>query len=211
MTLKDKAYTHLKELIISNQIAAGSPLIETDIANSLGISRTPVREAIRQLEMTGLVDNYGSRGFFVKEITPYDVNEIFSLRITLELLALDLSFDYLDTEDLIILKSNFEDLKENFSWEKAHKYDIELHSLWINRSGNTRLIGFLDNLNDQIERFRRFATQDKTRSNKSIQEHIDLINNILSDDLKTSKDSLSKHLDSLRESVIRISQTTKNM
>lgn len=206
MTLKDKAYRHLKEQIISDQIPLGVPLIETEIADSLNISRTPVREAIRQLEMTGLVENYGSRGYFVREITPYDVNEIFSLRITLELLALEVSFEYLDQHKLYELKENFKALENNFSWEKAHEYDIELHALWIDRSGNKRLVGFLDNLNDQIERFRRFATQETTRSYKTIREHIDLIEQIQTGDLDLAKQSLTNHLESLQKSVIKIAQ-----
>ena len=206
MTLKEKAYLHLKELIITNQIPLKEPLIETEIAAKLNISRTPVREAIRQLEMTGLVENYGSRGYFVSEITSHDVYEIFSLRITLELLALENSFEYLDLEKLAKLKENFKSLETNFSWEKAHHYDKELHDQWILKSGNKRLMLFLDNLNDQIERFRRFATQEKTRSYKSISEHIHLIEQIESNNLEAAKDSLIKHLESLQESVIKIAQ-----
>ena len=184
----------------------GTPIVETEIAKSLNISRTPVREALKELEVEGLVDSYNLRGTFVSQITPYDVEEIFSLRIALEILALNLSINRISDEELDELEKLFSDLEKDFTWKETHEADIALHSLIVNKSGNRRLKIFLDTLNGQIERFRRLASKDKMRSNKTTGEHIEIINCIRERDLKAAEASLQKHLNGVMMSVLDISR-----
>lgn len=192
--------------IILNNLRPGTPIVETEVAKFLNISRTPVREALKELEADGLVTSYNSRGTFVSYISPYDVEEIFSLRITLELLALNLSMDFITDEDLDLLEKKFTELLNDFSWEKNHETDTELHSLIINKSGNKRLKIFIDTLNGQIERFRRIASKDAVRASKSVSEHMEIIDHIRKRDLKACEESLIKHLEGVKKSVLQISR-----
>lgn len=180
--------------------------METEIAKLLNISRTPVREAIKELEVEGLVTSYNSRGTFVSNITPYDIEEIFSLRIALEILALNLSIDYITDEELDMLETSFTKMDNQFSWEEIHESDIDLHDLIINKSGNKRLKIFLDTLYGQIERFRRIASKDASRASKSVDEHLEIISCIRKRDVKACEESMIRHLEAVKKSVLAISR-----
>lgn len=206
MSCKKQAYEYLQNEIILNKLTPGSPIIEMDVANTLRMSRTPVREALKELEAEGLVKSFPLRGTLVSLITPYDVEEIFSLRITLEILALNLSINRITDEDLNRVEAMFLDLKEGFSWEKNHEADKELHDLIINKSGNRRLKEFLDTLNGQIERFRRIASKDSYRSSKTIIEHLDIINQLRGKDLKACELCLREHLNQVMSSTLEIAR-----
>lgn len=201
---KSVAYNYLYEEIIEGKLAPNTTITETDIANKLGISRTPVREALKELELDGLIVGATGRSSIVSDITPDDVEEIFSIRIALELLALEKSINRISDGEIDRLIEIFKNEKKDFSWERNHQYDKELHGLLIKRSGNKRLKIFLNNLNAQIERFRRIAAKSKGRANKSIDEHIDILLSIKTRDIEKSKESLKKHLLSVKNSVIDI-------
>ena len=96
MKLKDKVYVYLENEIINNKLKSGDPIVETNVAKILNISRTPVREALKELESNGLVVSYQGKGTFVRQITTKDIEDIYNVRTQLELLALELSFEDLD-------------------------------------------------------------------------------------------------------------------
>lgn len=199
-----EVYNRLYDEIIKNELTPGTALTETEIAERLGVSRTPVREALRDLELDGLVISGSGRSSMVSDISPYDVEEIFDIRIALEILALEKSINRITDKEINDLLKSFENEKYDFNWEKNHKADKILHSLIIDRSGNKRLKNFLNNLNGQIERFRRIASKSEGRANLSIDEHIEFLLCLKTRDLKKSKESLKKHLISVKKSVMEI-------
>lgn len=199
-----EVYNRLYNEIIKNKLTPGTILIETEIADRLGVSRTPVREALRDLELDGLVVNSSGRSSMVSDISPYDVEEIFDIRISLELLALERSINRISDTEINKLLDSFENEKFNFDWEKNHEADKILHLLIIDKSGNKRLKKILNNLNAQIERFRRIASKSKGRSNLSIDEHIEFLLCLKTRDLEKSKESLKNHLISVKNSVMEI-------
>ena len=206
MSLKMKAYEYLNKEIILNNLKPGDPIVETEIANILSISRTPVREALKELESEGLVVSYPLRGTIVSMITPYDVEEIYNLRITLEVLALHLSINRITAEELNRIETVFLELKQNFSWEKNYVADNDLHSLLVNKSGYKRLKNFLETLNGQIERFRRIASKDETRSLKTVDEHLNIIKYLREKNVQECEESLRKHLIEVMNSTLEIAR-----
>ena len=109
MDKKSQAYEYLKHAIIVDEIPPGSPLVELELSESLQMSRTPIREAMRQLETEGLVTTYPARGSFVTVLTPDDVQEIYELRLALELWALERSIARITDEELDALQAAFEE------------------------------------------------------------------------------------------------------
>lgn len=202
MKCKIQAYEFLVDAILSNRLPPGASIIETEIATTLNISRTPVREAIRQLEAEGLVTHYPLQGTIVSAITPYDVDEIFYLRVMLEVSALRLSYDKLSEEELNNVEKMFNSLDPGSEREEYAFADKTLHSLIVDKAGNFRLKQFLNTLNVQIERFRRLASQGPTGLSKSKNEHLDIIHKLRLKDLKACEASLEKHLNSVKSNTM---------
>lgn len=207
MGRKEQAYQYIKDAIMTNKLRAGSPVREMDIAEELKMSRTPVREAMRDLEAEGLVISYTSRGAFVSSITPYDVEEIGQLRELIEVWCLERGFNRITDEELDYIENEFKKAKESNSWELNHKADRLLHQLIIDKAGSKRTTQFMNNLNTQIERIRRVSAKHVGRSEMSYDEHMEIIKSIRSRDLEKSKAELIKHLRSVGDSAIDAART----
>lgn len=202
MNRKKQAYEYLLDSILSNKLLPGEPIIETEIAIALHTSRTPVREALKALESDGLVSHYPLKGTFVSEITPYDVEEIFYLRSMLEIGALQLAYDKISAEELNKIEGMFSSLHAESPSEAYRIADKSLHSLIVDRAGNSRLKQFLNILNVQIERFRRMAALEPTRLTNSKKEHLEIVNQLRKKDLAACEESLKKHLINVKNSTL---------
>lgn len=202
MNRKEQAYEYLMDAILSNRLHPGEPIIETEIATALNTSRTPVREALKALEADGLVSHYPLKGTFVSEITPYDVEDIFNLRIMLEVSALQLAFDKITEEELNEIENMFSALNAESSRQAYHNADKSLHSLIVDKAGSIRLRQFLNILNIQIERFRRIAAFEPTRLTNSRKEHLEIINKLRQKDIKACEKSLKMHLTNVKNSTL---------
>ncbi|MGW9018583.1 GntR family transcriptional regulator [Priestia megaterium] len=197
-----QVYDHLLEAIVSGQIPPGTPIVEAEISTKMNMSRTPIREALKELEAEGLVSRYASRGTIVSQITPYDVEEIFTLRIILEVSALQLSWNNITNGELEKVEKSFLELNSSSSKDDYYHADKSLHSLIIDRAGNGRLKKFLHLLNSQIERFRRIAANEPTRLDHSRKEHLEIISLLKKRDLKACEESLKKHLINVKISTL---------
>lgn len=202
----EQAYEYIKEEIISNRLAQGTPLLEIGISEKLGISRAPVREAIRQLERDGLIVSYPGRGSFVTTITPYDVEEIYDLRVLSEVWALEHSLNRISTEEMAHFEDRFLAASQSENWELTHKVDRDFHSLLISRAGNKRLMQFMNVLYLQVEWTRRMSTREKSRRNSSLEEHLAIIQAMRARDMESSKEMLIRHLRSVEKSTISIAR-----
>lgn len=202
MGRKNQAYEYLKNAIIKNELPPGTPLREMDISEQLHMSRSPIREALRELEAEGVVISYPARGTIVTPVTPSDVEEIYELRSLLEVWALEQGFHRFTEDDLDLIEQGFTKAYQSGDWQALHEADIYFHQTIINKSGSKRVIGFLNTLNIQIERVRRYSAQTATRMDISLQEHIHIINMIRSKDLPKTRTALRNHLRSVANSAI---------
>jgi DNA-binding GntR family transcriptional regulator len=139
----------LSEAILDGAIEPGTQLLEMELQQQLGISRSPLREAFRNLEKKGLVVILPRRGTFVKEITTRDVKENFPVRANLEGLAARLAYGKLSRQDLAKMRSALEGMrqagydKDREAYRGNHQ---EFHDIFITASGNRLLIDLLQNL-----------------------------------------------------------------
>lgn len=209
MNRKQQAYDFLKKAIITNAIPAGEPVREKNLAEELNMSRTPIREAMRELETEGILMSFPGRGTFVVPITPSDVEEIYELRSMHELWAIERSFDRITREELEFVEKAFEASYQAANWQAWHHADRLLHRLILEKSGNKRLIVFMSTLNTQLDRIRGVsAARDTARFDVSYREHKQIIEHLRARNLPKCKEALRYHLRSVANSAIEASKNT---
>lgn len=201
---KQKAYDYLYNSIITNKLQPGQPVIEQEISGTLGTSRTPVREALKQLESEGLVRHIPGRGVFVSEVTTQDVEEIFVLREMLEVLALQSAWTKISDEELDKVEKYISSLDTNCSVEEFYKSDRMIHDLIVRNGNNRRLEIFLKNINAQIERIRIISSFTPQRLIKSKSEHLEIINAFKERNLSKTEKLLRIHINNVKESAIKV-------
>jgi DNA-binding GntR family transcriptional regulator len=173
-SLKHKAYASIKDAILTLKLEPGAALVEGDLAQQLGISKTPVRDALQELEREGFVTRILFKGTYVTDVTMRDMTEVFQLRAVLEGLAAYLAAPHFSQQ-------NLDQLGRDLSAAEAAlaKGDLALcselgqaiHMAIIDRAGNDRLAWIIHNLDDHLRRFRILSDRIIGRLNKSVQEH----------------------------------------
>ena len=195
-----RIYEDLFLKIIHGQLEPNTLLSESEIAKQMESSRTPVREALLMLEGDGLVRRYSGRGYAVTEIRPQDVDDIFELRLQLELLALRKAYSVLTMELLRELEAQLNDLGPGSSPDDFYRADRRLHELLARSCGNSRLQTFLNMLDSQIERLRYVSARRPDRLWESRAEHLDIIHALLARDLPRAEEMLALHIRHVGES-----------
>jgi DNA-binding GntR family transcriptional regulator len=155
--LREIVFEHLREAIIKGRLRPGERLMEMQLADEMGVSRTPVREAIRKLELEGLVIMVPRRGAYVADLSIKDVAETFEIRSALEALAAALAAERITPEESeemerILVRIGVAIEKEDLQQTVA--LDEEYHNLMYQASRNDKLMQILNNLREQIQRFR---------------------------------------------------------
>jgi len=209
--LGEIVFDYLRESILKGEIKPGERLMEVAIAEKLGVSRTPVREAIRRLEKENFVRMIPRRGAFVADLTTKDIKDVLELRKELEGFASYLAAMRMDDSDKRYLKTIMEGFIE--SLEQKDRYgmlekDNEFHELIFKASGNNKLIDIVLDLHDQFQRFRliyfnefdnylelmtshkkiydAIVAQDAVEARKYAEEHILSIETIVDEWIKES-------------------------
>ena len=154
--LSEVVYSTLKQRLVgqSERTISGLRLQEDQLAQELGVSRTPIREAIHKLEKDGLVKIIPRKGAFVRTISSKDVREIFDIRGALESAAVRSGLKQLDKNKLIQIKTLLEKCEKSLDkgeFDFFIQLDEEFHDFIVRSSGNDRLIQIMENLNNQIQ------------------------------------------------------------
>ncbi len=199
--LRQIVYEKLKEAILDGAIPPGERLSEVELAEQLMVSRTPVREAIRQLAETGLIMLVPRRGAFVILPTTEDARHLYEVRTALELLALKRLCGNPPREELQDLRKAFEEVSNASNSKAFLDLDMELHHLIRRGSGNPFLEGVLHNVMDLIHICRRYALFGGSME-RSAGEHVNIINAILEQDLPKAEKALSVHLTSAMKTLV---------
>lgn len=194
----DKIYLELRKEITERVIPPGTKLSEAKLAKRWKVSRTPIREALRKLETEGLVNYFPYRGFIVNSISIEDVDQIYTIKISLEGLAGRLATPIIskDTKKLKILENLVKEMKncsikndvEEYS-EKNLKFHI---SIW-NWCGNPWLVKILHNLSSQLNRFIINALNVPNRMKKSVKEHQKILDGFKMGNPKAVEKALGLH------------------
>jgi len=160
--LTDRVYRALKERILSQEIEVGARLRDEDLAAQLGVSRTPVREALMYLSQEGLVEVFPRSGTRVRTFTEQDIEEIFEVRTALEVLAVRKAALRLAPEQVKHLRDLWEKAEgslESGEIKPALALDRELHHLILEASGNRKLQEMMIRINDYVALFRNLGAR----------------------------------------------------
>ncbi len=205
---KDKAYRAIREGIIRCRYRPGEPLFEEPVSRELGVSRTPVREALRELQRDGLVRYIPGKGAFVADISMRDVHEVFFLRRVLEVAALRLTVpNYRDEElkPLLELFAGLDEKLEKLDYDALFQSDISLHGFIVETAGNRRLADFVAVLGDQIERLRRISARMPGRMRRSVEEHREILAAVQSRNVELAEALLVRHLENVEKTALTMS------
>ena len=196
-SLGGKVFQQLKNSILAGEFENGAELREIALAKKLGVSRTPVREALRQLEQEGLVEIYPNRGAYVKGITYKDVEDIFRIRARLEGLCAEMAVssithEQLDKLDEIILLSKFYEEKKDM--EHLLKMDSQFHEMLFESCGSKMLEHQLKDYHQYVQKARLRSLKRQERAKKSTQEHEEILLAIKDRDAKRADELATRHI-----------------
>ncbi len=205
LSLGNQAYQELKGIILERQIPPGGKLNEGELANALGISRTPIREAINRLEKEGLVKIVPQRGAFVVQFTEKDVYELFLIRENLEGLAAYLAATKVGDKDLIKLETAIEGFSEPFDEKEIKRYareDFKFHQAIVRFSDSPRLISLISTLHDYIRIFRLTTVGVSGRMKTALEEHRDLLRAFRERKPEEAECRMREHIRHVRDGVM---------
>lgn len=178
VTLADQAYSAIRTRIVSGALAAGEFVREQDVSEALGVSRTPVREALGRLASEGFLERIPHRGFRVPSEPLGRLIALYPILSALELLAGRLAFPSLDAEDIAELRGiNIELATTAGGDDVARRIDLNnaFHGMIADRSGNPRLIEMLDDLRQQVSRLELWYYSQGSRTDESVAQHEEML------------------------------------
>ncbi|MCI8374722.1 MAG: GntR family transcriptional regulator [Lachnospiraceae bacterium] len=205
LPLRDVVFQTLRQAILHGELKPGERLMEIHLAERLGVSRTPIREAIRKLELEGLVVMIPRRGAVVASITEKDLKDVLEVRRTLEILAGEVACERITPELLMELKSAGEEfgrLKETEDANRLAEADVRFHEIIYEATGNARLIHILNNLREQMYRYRLEYLKDKGSHERLHQEHREIYNGIKNGDKSVVGKAVCVHIDNQEAAIL---------
>ena len=206
LPLRDVVFNTLRKAILKGELKPGERLMEIALAERLGVSRTPVREAMRKLELEGLVVMIPRRGAQVANITEKDLNDVLEVRMALENLSIENACKKMTEEQLAELKKAakvFEATMEDGNLVKLAEADVAFHEVIYQSSDNRRLNQVLNNLREQIYRYRvEYLKEEQTR-NLLVNEHEELVKAIRDGNVERAQEISFNHLENQRKAIIR--------
>lgn len=211
--LREIVFEHLRQAILTGKLEPAQRLMEVQLADELGVSRTPVREAIRKLELEGLVVMIPRKGAYVADVSLKDIIEVLEIRSALEGLAASLAAERMNDEDLENLKQIAHDFEEYLKFDDVEKMvekDIEFHDLMFRATNNHKLIQINNSLREQVYRFRVMYISDFDKSNSLISEHREIIKSLENRDSNSAMEHAMRHIDNAQNFIIEKSRDGKS-
>lgn len=210
--LREIVFEHLRQAILTGKLEPAQRLMEVQLADELGVSRTPVREAIRKLELEGLVVMIPRKGAYVADVSLKDIIEVLEIRSALEGLAASLAAERMSESDLEKLKQIAHDFEEFLKFDDVEQMvekDIEFHDLMFRATNNQKLIQINNSLREQVYRFRVMYISDFDKSNSLISEHRAIIESLESRDNGSAMEHAMTHIDNAQNFIIEKSREGK--
>lgn len=202
--LREVVADTLREAIISGVLKPGERLMEIQLAKELGVSRTPVREAIRTLELEGFVVMIPRRGTYVADISIKDINELYEIRTVLDVLAAGLAAERITEKELEELERLLVKLGEDTNdTERLIELDLQFHDVLYRASRNDRLVGIIYNLQEQFTRFRSISIQYPGRMENTIEEHTRLVEAVAQRDVESAQQAAREHIENSEQVLLR--------
>ncbi len=212
LPLRDVVFNTLRQAILRGELKPGERLMEIKLADKLGVSRTPIREAIRKLELEGLVLMIPRRGAVVAEITEKSLRDVLEVRKALEELSVELACDRITEEDIEKLKvaaKAFEATLQSGDVTEYAEADVRFHDIIYFATENQRLIQLLYNLREQMYRYRVEYLKRKEAHETLLAEHNHIIECLERRDKEGARKAICTHIANQEKTVSDTIRTKK--
>lgn len=197
-SLTDEIVDIIRERILKGEYKIGEKIKENQIASELRVSRTPIREAFKQLENEGLIDYIPNRGCFAKGFTRRDIEDLYAVRKSLEILAVEWAVDRITQEQIDKLQEQ-SDLMEFYTTrgdcKKVLEINSDFHSVIYNATGSRFMAQVLRSYKEYIEQTRKAIFDEKDYLEDIFQEHKAVLEAIKDRDAERAKAAMAMHLD----------------
>lgn len=205
VSLADKVFETLENEILSGEITKGTVITESALSERLGVSRTPVREAIRRLEQEDII-KITTKGIMIKGVDPQDIEDIYEIRSKIEGLAARRCAEVASEEGITEL-SEILDLQEFYTSkglaDKIKNTDSRFHETIYELCGSRMYQEVLGSLHRKISKYRKLAVQDEKRARNAVEEHRQVFLAIKNRDGDSAETLMSKHIEEARNNIIK--------
>lgn len=207
LPLRDVVFNTLRHAILRGEMEPGERLMEIQLSQKLGVSRTPIREAIRKLELEGLVVMIPRKGAEVAHITEKDMRDVLEVRCTLEELAMALACKNVTEEKIADLKTAnkvFEAAIASQDVVNIVEADVQFHDVIYAMTDNARLIQIINKLREQMYRYRLEYVKDARTHSILISEHNDIIQQLTEKNVDAAKAVMRQHINNQEKGIVRL-------
>jgi len=205
VSMRIKVFKELENAILSGELKPGESLTEIKVSKMLGVSRTPVREAIRQLELEDLVKSVPNKGAVVVGISEKDVDDIYTIRMYIEGLAAKWAAENISDDECVQLKEIL-DLQEYYlakdDLTKIWQLDKQFHAVINSSCRSNPLKHMLSSFHNYLQRARRISMMNKERSIAVIDEHTRIFQSIRDHDAQTAEKVMIEHIKKAKQSYL---------
>lgn len=198
LPLRDVVFNTLRQAILKGELAPGERLMEIQLADRLGVSRTPIREAIRKLELEGLVLMIPRKGAKVARISEKSLRDVLEVRRSLEELAIELACQRMDEEAVEELEKKQEEFRNAVLKGNAMEIaetDEAYHDVIFKGTCNDRLVQMINNLREQMYRYRLEYIKDKDKRQALVAEHENILEAVRRGRVTDAKEAMREHID----------------
>jgi DNA-binding GntR family transcriptional regulator len=197
-SLTDEIVDIIRDRILKGEYRIGEKIKENQIATEFKVSRTPIREAFKQLENEGLIDYVPNRGCFAKGFTRQDIEDIYAVRKALELMAVEWAVSRISGEQIAALQEQSE-LMEFYTERKDSDKVLELNSAYHNiiydAAGSRFMAQILRSYKEYIEQTRKVILYEQTYLEEILKEHKKVLDAIIARDVEGAKKAMGEHLE----------------
>ena len=212
--LREVVTETLREAIVSGILKPGERLMEIQMAEELGVSRTPVRESIRKLELEGFVVMVPRRGTYVADLSIKDINEVYEIRTVLDVLAAGLAAERITEEELEELERllvHIGEFVDQNNVDKLIEFDSQFHDVLYRASRNDRLVGIINNLREQFTRFRSISMKYPGRMQNTVAEHTRLVEAIAQRNPDLAQQIAREHMENSEQTLMKEFDERRNL
>ncbi|RJS61861.1 GntR family transcriptional regulator [Bacillus sp. PK3_68] len=205
LSIRERAYLHLKDLILDGELKTGDRLVERELAEKLNISRTPIREALFRLESQGFVKTVPRKGVIVADISDKEIIEVFTILSSLEVLAAKLAVQKLDDETKQKFAHYIEEVETQLKDEKESDFSdlhTELNYLLYSSAKNAKLHEMLSSLTDYIRAFAKTGFKKSGRPRQSMEEHLNIMKAIINQEAEMAEYLTKIHIENSKKAYI---------
>lgn len=205
LPLRDIVFNTLRKAILKGELAPGERLMEKQLAEKMGVSRTPIREAIRKLELEGLVVMVPRKGAEVAMITEQDIKNVLEVRAALEALAVKIACQKMNKEkieQLLTINMAFTKAAKDLDVETVIEKDVEFHDVIYHATQNEKLVQIINNLREQIYRFRVEYIRQMSDFTTLVDEHEEIVKSIIEKNSFEAQEIAAKHIENQEKAVI---------